>query len=205
MAKILTRGFRLVSVIDLSALSKGAVSVEQMTMISHDGDMESEDRTYEDSLTPNKIVNKKLGGNITLKGDIENYAFSLYSGGSKTGTKLFELNHIYLVRFVGLNVDSEVAEMLYGRWIGQMTQFPKQSREGGELTEQEIVLRVITQSNKRFADDTPYIATSDADPGPADATATADHDPLFTARVPDTIKTLVAAEAHVSASIVNPV
>ncbi len=206
--KILTRGFRAIEVIDLSDLTKGSVAVEQVTELNHDGDWENIERYYEDSVVPSRVVNNKLSGNITIKGDIEGYVFSLFDGGSKTN-RLFELGHYYLVRALGVNVDSEVAEMVYLRWTGQLVSLPKQSRKASELTEQEVQIKVATYGTIGFEGDEPYEATSgpivgSGSPTPGDPDPVAAYDPLFTCRVPDTTKTLVAAETEVG-DIVNPV
>lgn len=207
MAQLITRGFRLVTIIDLSSLSKGEVSMEQVSGISHDAGQEMDERKYEDSIIANIKIRKGLTGNIVIKGDIEHYVYPAYA--AQTQTKpLFELDHYYLIRFLGLNVNSGVSKMLYRRWVGQLVELPKETLSAGELNEREISLAVTLYTNgsqKGYAQNAPYIATADGTPGPADATPTADYDPLFSAEVADTTKTISAAEAIISASLTNPV
>jgi hypothetical protein len=203
MAQIITRGFRIVKVYDLSDLGKDPVQLEQITEIGHDGGQETDSRTYEDSIVPNLKFRKSLTGNITIKGDIEKYVYPSYAATVRTDA-LFELDHYYLICFLGLNINASVAEMVYRRWIGQLTELPKESLKAGEVNEREIQLAVAIFGSVSYDFEKYYNATADGTPGPADATPQTDYNPLFSAVVPDTTKTLAAAEAVISATLINP-
>lgn len=205
MGQIITRGTRLIKVIDLSDTAKGEVSIEQVSEISHDASRETDERRYEDSIVANVVFEKSLTGNITLKGDLEHYCTPGYAATVRTDP-LFEPNHYYLLRFLSLNIMSGVTKMLYHRYICQLKDFPKLQKSAGEITDKEVVLAVALYTGGAdisYDFEKPYIATADGDPGPIDATPTDDYNPLFDAEVSDTTKTLTAAETEIG-TLTNP-
>lgn len=212
MAQIIPKAFRLVTVSDLSDLTNKTADVvmEQVTEISHDGAREQVERTYEDSDVPQVSIARNLTGNITIKGDIAHYATPSYVAQTRTAP-LFEVGHYYLIRFLSLNFQTSPATMIYHRWVGQCVDLPQKTlTAGGEPAEQEIKLAIALFTDGHaisISYTLPYIATADRSgmPGvPPDAGPTANYWPLFDCEVADTTKTLAAAEAIVSAAIVNP-
>lgn len=202
MAQIITRGFRLLEVQDLSDLTKSKVAMEQLTEISHDGSQEVEERRYEDSLAPNLRFRKTFTGNITLKGDVEKYAIPLYTTTAKA-VPLFELDHYYLIRFLSLDIN-DVSNMIYGRWIGQLIDLPKTSKSAGEISEKEVIIGATVYqggASVSYTKGEPYCATATDDAMP-----TGDYDPLFEALVADDTKTLDAAETIIATqdTLTNP-
>jgi len=203
MAQIITRGFRDVFVKDLTDLAKTGVTLEQVTSIGHDGDQEIEGRKYEDSIVDNLKFRKGLTGNITIKGDIEHYCYPSYAAQTRTDP-LFEPDHYYLIEYLSLNINAGVTKMMYCRWIGQVVSIPKEDKKAGELAEKEIALAVTIYGDVSYDFEKFYNATADADPGPASAAPTTDYNPLFTAEVADTTKTIAAAKALISETITDP-
>lgn len=205
MTEPILRGFRLLKIKDLTTLSKAEVAVSQVTSVSHDAGQESETRTYEDHDVPDVNIRKSLTGNISIKGDIAAYVNPSYAATVRTAS-LFELDHYYLIRFLAISAVSGTSKMVYHRWIGQLKELPKINLESANLAEHEVLLAVaLYRGTTTVSLDTtkPYIATADADPGPANADPTADYWPLFQCIVADTTKTLEAAETIIG-SIVNP-
>jgi len=202
MAKLITRGFRLVDIQDLSDLAKSKVSMEQMTGIAQDASQEVEERRYEDSMIANLRFRKAFSGNITLKGDIEAYVLPSYSTSAKT-EPLFELDHYYLIRYISLDIN-DTSEMIYGRWVGQLVELPKVSKDAGEITVKEVVLGATVYQgggSASYEAGTPYCATATDNAMP-----TGDYDPLYEGRCVDTTKTLAAAETIITTqdTITNP-
>jgi hypothetical protein len=207
MAQIIPKAFRLVTVTDLSDSAKMTdVVMEQITEISHDASREQVERTYEDSDVPQVSIARNLSGNITIKGDVMHYVTPSYAATTRTDA-LFEVGHYYMIRFLSLNFQASPATMIYHRWVGQCVDLPQKTlTAGGEPNEAEIKLAValFTDGHAVSIDYTkPYLATADRsttwDSGPS-----ADYWPLFEAEVADTTKTLAAAEALISAAIINP-
>lgn len=197
MAKLLTRAFRNVEILDLSDLSKGWVVIEQVTGISKEPATEADKRFYEDKTSPSRIIPKNISGTCKIKGDIEHYLYSKSAAGSVTRKRLFEYLHYYLIRYLANNVDSDPDEMVYGRFTCQMTEYSKPNREASNITEHEIGLEFVVLQPKNQKEDVPYTAAS------GDATPTADYDPFYEAIVANTTLTLAAAETAIG-GIVNP-
>lgn len=208
MAQIIPKAFRLVTVTDLSDLTTKTTDtvMEQVTEISHDANREKIERTYEDSDVPQLSIAKNLTGNITIKGDIAHYVTPSYAATVRTAP-LFEVGHYYMIRFLSLNFQTSPATMIYHRWIGQCVDLPQKTlTAGGDPNDGEIKLAVALFTDGHAVSinyDAPYLATADRSTTP-DAGPSADYWPLFEAEVADTTKTLAAAEAIVSAAIINP-
>ena len=104
--KLISRAFRDLEFIDLDDLSKGSVRIKQFSEISHDGEFEIEEKTFEDSLDPNQTLRTKRNGNITLVGCVEHFVYQHHDAGTKT-KPFFELGHNYLIRGLFVDVDDD--------------------------------------------------------------------------------------------------
>ena len=192
------RGFYLLTIYDLSSLPKGATRISVGVELSHEGELEMEDRFYEDSVAPNEQIETKLSGDITLKGDIAEYVYPTLTSGVKTAA-FFERYHYYLFTFLRRDIRSGVTERVYCRWVGQLKQMPKNSLSPGEVAPEEISFSIAMYGAVARVDGAFYCATA-----ANDATPTTDYDPVYSAFVDVASDTLAAAETEVSATIVNP-
>lgn len=193
MATYLSRALNYLEIANLNASPPAPIVIENVTEISAEPEPETQDRKYFDSFFPGRTLVLGLGGNVTIKGDIEKILMPKYSGGTKSEEVLI-INNFYLIQGLALDNDAS-GEMGYFRWTGQLVSVPKPSLTPGEVQDKELTFRIITFENAGYAQNIPYDAT-DGTASSEDPTPTGAYDPAFWVRVPDGTKTIAAAVTH---------